>query len=101
MHNQPHADTPIVLDQSGIPAQAGINTPAIQLAILREWIGQYQGGSFSETVATKVCTLLVTGSEPLDLAAVQADLRRVVEILQAFGGTLACLDAQVNGIADE
>lgn len=79
MNNQPQADTPLLAGADPTPGPAGIHTPEGQLAVLREWANQYQGGSFPETVAAKVCSLLIA-TEPLDLAAVQADPFHTQEI---------------------
>jgi hypothetical protein len=62
---------------------------------------QYAGESaMAEVAVAKVMLSLLGATAPFDLEACRADVRRVVEVLQAFAGRLACLDAQVNGLPE-
>jgi hypothetical protein len=90
------ADQPHVYDAR----LAGIHTPDQQLAVMREWVRQYGCAPWPEVVAARAMTLLVASSIPFDLEEVRADACRVVEILRAFSGRLACLDVQVNGLPE-
>jgi hypothetical protein len=101
MNSHHQADTPLVHDTNQIAGPASINTLDGQLAVMREWVRQYEGYSpWPEVVAARAMTLLVASSIPFHLEEVRADTRRVIEILQAFGGQLACLDAQISGLPE-
>ena len=88
--------TPLVR-YSSTCGPANSRTAAAQFALLRQWVGQYEGGGWLEVTVAKAMKLLLLLSgtaPPFDLAACQAQTRRMVEILQAFSGQLALLDAQ-------
>jgi hypothetical protein len=97
---QPQADMPLVLGAGPTPEPPDIHTLAGQLAVMRAWVRQYENGCWPEVVAAKAMTVLLTSPPRFDLEECRADVRRIIEILQAFGGRLACLDAQVNGLPE-
>jgi hypothetical protein len=80
----------------------GMHTPQGQLALMRAWVRQQHDAdaTWSEVIAIKTMTLLLAGSTPFELQACQSDVRRVLEVLQAFAWRLAYVDAQVNGLPE-
>jgi hypothetical protein len=79
---------------------SSIHTAAGQLAVLQKWVQQYRGCAWPDAIAAKVLSELLCCTAPFDLAACRDDVWRVAEILHAFGGRLACLDAQINGLLE-
>lgn len=70
------------------------------LNILTEWAAQYDGLSLSETASQKVLQqFLLLFRQGIDLTTVQVGLReikRTIEILNAFQGRLAILELQLT-----